>query len=251
MVKIIEPSFTILTDLKALNTLNMIEIAARTCYQSWNYMDVNSAAKLAKHLVERGHWAMIEHGGMISVRFITNRGVSHEAFRHRLISGAQESTRNVDYAGKGRKELVFVKPADCPYSIEILNNTLNEMYADFRKVGAYSGAPQLLVNAPATMPRDELETNWLLWLMGLKAAESVYFGRRIAGAKPQSARSNLPIGIKTEFIISTNLREWYHIFKLRTHPTAHPDIRLLMIPLLKEFKRRIPIIFDDLQDYVI
>ena len=248
MVKIIEPSFTILTDLEALNTLKMIEIAARTCYQSWNYMDVNSAAKLAKHLVERDHWAMIEHGGMISVRFITNRGVSHEAFRHRLISGAQESTRFVDYAKGKRKELVVVKPANCPYDIETLNRYSKMIDGDYTPFCQYTDSPRMTIDFPYI--ENEMSKNWIIWLMGLTASETAYFLRREYGAKPQSARSNLPIGIKTEFIISTNLREWYHIFKLRTHPTAHPDIRCLMIPLLAEFKKRIPIIFDDLKDYV-
>ena len=63
---------------------------------------------------------------------------------------------------------------------------------------------------------------------------------------PQEARSVLPNSLKTEINISTNVRDWRHIFKLRTPPAAHPQMRELMIPLLKEFQEKIPILFDDI-----
>ena len=64
---------------------------------------------------------------------------------------------------------------------------------------------------------------------------------------PQQARAVLPNSLKTEIVVTANFREWRHIFKLRTAPAAHPQMRELMIPLLSECKRLIPVIFDDIK----
>jgi thymidylate synthase (FAD) len=66
------------------------------------------------------------------------------------------------------------------------------------------------------------------------------------GATPQEARSVLPNSLKTEIVMTMNLREWRHFFTLRTSPAAHPQMREIAIPLLKEFQKRIPVIFSGL-----
>ena len=66
------------------------------------------------------------------------------------------------------------------------------------------------------------------------------------GATPQEARSILPNSLKTEIVITMNLREWRHFFKLRCSEEAHPQMRELTLPLLKEFRNQIPLIFDNL-----
>jgi thymidylate synthase (FAD) len=64
--------------------------------------------------------------------------------------------------------------------------------------------------------------------------------------KPQDARAILPLCLKTELVMKTNLRSWYNFFELRTAPAAHPEMRRIAIPLLEKFKKEIPIIFDDI-----
>jgi thymidylate synthase (FAD) len=68
------------------------------------------------------------------------------------------------------------------------------------------------------------------------------------GAKPEEARSILPNSLKTEIIVTMNLREWRHFFKLRTSAKAHPQMREITIPMLTQFKEKVPIIFDDIED---
>ena len=80
----------------------------------------------------------------------------------------------------------------------------------------------------------------------MENAEKSYMEMIANGSKPENARGVLPIDIKTEIVITTNLREWKHIFKLRTSPAAHPSMRELMIPLMKEFQNKIPVIFDNI-----
>lgn len=67
------------------------------------------------------------------------------------------------------------------------------------------------------------------------------------GIKPEESRDVLPTALKTEIVVSTNIREWRHIFKLRTAKPAHPAMRQIMTPLLNELKELIPILFDDIE----
>lgn len=214
MVKYLEPTYEILTDLERLNPLKMIELAARTCYQSFDYMEEGSELKLAEHLVERKHWAMIEHGGLISVRFRVNRGFTHEMVRHRLASFGQESSRYCNYIkGKFGKEISVIIPPQ----FESKQHQQSELYK--------------------------------FWLKAMEDAENHYFNMITNGATAQLARGVLPIDLKSEIIVSANLREWYHILSLRTHPAAHPIMQVIMRPLLKEFKQKIPVIFNDILNF--
>jgi thymidylate synthase (FAD) len=87
-----------------------------------------------------------------------------------------------------------------------------------------------------------------IWLSTMHACEDAYNALIKAGATPQEARSVLPNSLKTEIIITYNLREWRHFFRLRCSKQAHPQMREVIIPLLQEFKRRIPVIFDDIAE---
>ena len=66
------------------------------------------------------------------------------------------------------------------------------------------------------------------------------------GAKPEEARAILPNSLKTEIVVTMNLREWRHFLKLRTAINAHPQMREITIPILKRFKELIPVVFDDI-----
>lgn len=214
MVKIIEQSYKIITDLNGLTILKNIEKAARTCYKSEDLIteDGESAKKLCKMLVERGHTAMLEFGGMIHVLIIFSRGGSHELVRHRTaVSYAQESTRYCDYSkNKHGNEITVIMPLEFQHESDI----------DW--------------------------CQYQIWQFAMESAEESYFNLRKAGVSPQIARGVLPIDLKTEINISTNPTQWRHILKLRTSEAAHPHIRAIMTGILQDFKEKIPIIFDDI-----
>ena len=67
------------------------------------------------------------------------------------------------------------------------------------------------------------------------------------GATPQEARRVLPNSLKTEIVVTYNLREWRHFFKMRCSERAHPQMREVAVPLLREFQKLIPVLFDDFQ----
>ena len=147
---------------------------------------------------------MIEFGSII-VKFITNRGVTHELVRHRLCSFAQESTRYVNYGGS---EIQFIKP--------VWFEAAEDMWCKMR------------------------------WHEAMEAAESYYNALVRNGWRPEQAREVLPNSLKTEIVVQANIREWRHILKLRSAPTAHPQMRALMDPLLAELRRKLPVVFDDI-----
>ncbi len=207
-MKIINPSIEFLwsTD----DPLKKIELAGRTCYKSEANITEDSSKKFVATLISRGHEAMIEHASM-SYRIICDRGVTHELVRHRLFSFAQESTRYVNY---NNKEMEFITP----------------IY--WKKEKYYES--------------DKETKMFFSWMDAMVKAEEIYKEMIDEGATPQEARSVLPNSLKTEIVVTGNMRQWRLFFKLRTHKTAHPQMIEVAEKLLTDAKSRVPIIFDDL-----
>ncbi len=86
-----------------------------------------------------------------------------------------------------------------------------------------------------------------IWEEAMNFSENAYNKLIESGATPQEARSVLPNSLKAEIVVTYNLREWRHFFKLRCSPRAHPQIREIAIPILKSFKNKIPVVFDDFE----
>lgn len=219
----IKASYEILTPISEGGTkeLQHIEKIGRVCYKSEDYIteDGESARKFVAMLIRNGHEAMIEHS-FLSVKFTVDRGVSHELVRHRIASFAQESTRYCNYAkDKFGAECAFI---DLEPGI-MLDNKMKKM----------SGEEIALVMAE--------------WTSAMEDAERHYMRLLELGATPQIARAVLTNSTKTEITVSANYREWRNFFKLRVPADVHPQMREVTIPLLKELKGMIPVIFDDIE----
>jgi thymidylate synthase (FAD) len=210
-MKLIKPSYEIVKCPK--DALQDIERAARICYKSENKIDgVSSASRLVTSLLSKKHYAMLEFGGDIWVKFISDRGFTHELVRHRLASYAQVSTRYCNYSkDKFGNELAFIDPS----TLVECSDRYQSMYIDGCK---------------------NLYTLSEYWYMEMVKN----------GCIPELARQVLPIGIMTEINIKANIVEWRHIFGQRCSKKAHPRMRELMVPLIKELSKRIPLVFDDL-----
>ena len=247
-MRIILPSFEILTPISdgGIEELKQIERAARTCYKSEGKItkDGESAKKMVEMLIKKGHEAMLEHS-QLSVKFITDRGVSHELVRHRLCSYAQESTRWVDYSNDDKFDggLTFIMPYEFDKWYKSNNEHL-DAYNDFLESASMGNT---LYDYEAILDTCGRPIAFGQWLWGLAQCERVYASMRLNGCSPQVARSILPNSLKTEIVVTANYREWRNILKLRTAKDAHPDMRSLMNELLKELVKRIPLIFDDIQ----
>ena len=206
-MKIIEPYYEIMDEIQAMDILKKIEKFGRICYKSEKKITEDSAEKFVRNILKNGHESVIEHE-KISVKFVCDRGVTHEIVRHRLASYSQESTRYCNYSNeKFGSELTFIRPV-------------------FWKSD---------------------ENKMKMWEKSMKEVEDTYNKLIELGAQPQEARSILPNSLKTEIIVTMNMREWRHFFKLRTSMQAHPQMRQIAIPLLEEFKKEIPVIFEDIE----
>jgi thymidylate synthase (FAD) len=199
----------IYNDFDGQKMLKKIEQVARTCYKSEGKIQEGSAAKMVASLIKSGHEAMLEHAS-VTVKFVVDRGISHELVRHRLASFAQESTRYCNYSKDDfGSEITFIIPE----------------YLEYKSEG------------------------WNIWKESMKQAEDAYFKMLDFGLSPQQARAVLPNSLKTEVVMTANLREWRHFFKLRALGTTgkpHPQMLEVAVPLLEDMKNLIPVVFDDL-----
>lgn len=230
---IIKPYYEIEGEINGEKILRHIERAARTCYKSeHNIGDFKNTKKFIKKLIVSGHEASIEHYSF-SVRFIIDRGISHEIVRMRLCSFSQESTRYVNYQKKG---IEFILP---PWVTDIPLGEYDLNEKDF--IDVY---PKEYEKRLTMLP--EIDRKQAVWLLALLKSERYYNYLISNGWKPQEARSVLPNSLKTEIVVTANIREWRHIFKLRTSLSSHPQMREIMCPLLNDLKNKIPIFFEDI-----
>ena len=212
---LVKPSFRI--EYIPVDGLKFIEQAGRTCYKSEDKITEDSAGKFVNMVIRKGHDSVIEHANM-TVRFICDRGVTHELVRHRLCAFSQESTRYCNYSG-GVK---FVIPP----------------WVDIEPGDYYS-----FLNLTPSV--------YGYWFWTMFCAERSYQNLVKEGWTPQQARSVLPNSLKTEIVVTANFREWRHILRVRTSEAAHPQMREIMIPLLQRVKMIVPVIFDDIGKPVI
>lgn len=206
-MKVINASFEIMGNINPIEILKNIESYGRVCYKSEGLITEDSAIPFIRRILRSGHESVIEHE-KITVKIICDRGVTHEIVRHRIASYSQESTRYCNYSkDKFGNELTFIKPAFWP----------------------------------------ENSREYEIWESQMQAIEDTYIKLIQLGATPEQARSVLPNSLKTEIVVTMNLREWRHFFKLRTSKHAHPQMREISIPLLEEMRVLFPPIFEDIE----
>lgn len=201
-----EAGFEFLDDFDGHEMLKKVERAGRICYKSEDRISDGSAERFVSNIIKNGHESVLEHE-KISVKVICDRGVSHEIVRHRIASYSQESTRY------------------CNYNKNQFGN-------------------EITVIKPLYWKRDSRE--YQVWKEAMEMSEKAYMDLIELGASPQEARSVLPNSLKTEIVMTMNLREWRHFFDLRTSERAHPQMKEIACLMLDEFRIKVPVVFDDL-----
>ena len=161
------------------------------------------------------------HAKKVTVRFICDRGVSHEFVRHRVFSFAQESTRYCNYSkDKFNNEVAFILPC---------------WVTDIHSENSYD--MELLNNYPLA-ETENMSPESIEFIRSLVYSESSYFTLLEAGWKPQQARTVLPNALKTELVMTGFASDWKHFFELRNDNSAHPQAQELAHPLHEEFVKR-------------
>lgn len=205
------------THAMGLRLLRHIEYEARKSHRSEDAVTPDSWKRIINFVVlDKGDWSVVEHA-TVTVDAIVDRGITHEWVRHRLFSFTQESTRFVNYEKKMPPSFV------CPFPYK-----LDEQ-----------GTPWPLGDA------DHLAMGQ--WLAGISECERVYKELLKAGKPPQIARSVFPNALASRIATTGNLRNWRHFFIMRTTQEAHPQMKQVTIPLLREFQSKIPLLFDDIE----
>lgn len=219
-MKIIEPKIEV-EQYNGKQIMKNIERACRTCYRSEGLITEDSYKKLLNNCINRGHESVLEHE-KITIRMICDIGVYKDLTRHRIASFSIESTRYCNY-GKDKfdNEIKFIKP---------------------------------IFYTPGTMEdyEDPIQKNNCLktqyWQRCMELIEQHYMDMtNIIGAKPDELRILLPHSTAAEVTMTANIREWRHILELRTKKMTHPAIRQLLIPLLLEFQKEMPELFNSIE----
>ena len=205
-MKIVKAEAFMLDNTDGEKILKKLEACGRTCYKSTPTDDPLGSAKLVRMLIRRGHESVLEHVS-VTCKFICNRGVSHEIVRHRLASYSQESTR----------------------------------YCNYR---SWMHGGEITVIDPKALELDDRQTD--IWLRACMDAERRYFDMLEAGCTPEMARDVLPNALKTEVVMTANLREWRHFFRLRCAQASHPQMREVANLLFKRMRDKIPGVFEDI-----
>lgn len=189
--------------------LKKIEWCGRISHRSEETQTADSWDRFLRAVVlGHGDWSIVEHAS-VTVDMLVDRGITHEVVRHRLFAFTQESTRFVNYEKKMPPS--FVRP-------DIASGHVDDHTTDFK-----------------------------VWIKAVDACESAYKELLASGYTPQIARSVFPNALASRIIITGNLRNWRHFLMMRTTKEAHPQMRQVTIPLLEEFKAKIPIIFEDIE----
>lgn len=218
-----------------------LERIGRVCYLSENQITDQSSEAFIKRLILNQHTAMLEHDHM-TVIFTVDRGISHELVRHRIASFAQESTRYCNYSkGKFGSEITVIEPVFFQDISEQTKATVREVM-DGEPIGR------------SEMFEEGITSNiqqYANWYNACRKAEKNYFRMLENGATPEQARDVLPTSLKTNIVITTNFREWRHIFDLRAAGITgkpHPQMKEVMVPLLMECASKMPVLFGDIAE---
>lgn len=224
-----------------------IELFTRKCYKSEGRMTPDSYQPFLEGVFQGKHHTGLPEHRLISVTFITDRGVSHEGVRHRMAAYLQESTRYCDYGDcqlcNGTGMVLVTSGAMqagnergdgevCPKCNGKASNGVTYILPPWVSPCAYD---KWATQSPAREFRFFVERLWM--------NERTYQATRDEGWPPEQSRGFLAHFVKTEYAASLNLGSWWNFLFKRTPESAHPQMRQLAIPLLRYFRKHLPMFF--------
>lgn len=228
-MKVIEQSVEFLDNLPYMYMIKNVVSASNQCWKTGMMFEGNmeEGERIIRSRIKVGHESLIEHAYM-TMKFTTNRAISHEVVRHRLASYTQASTRYQNYAKEEWGGLTFIKP----------HWVTDAICGDWNDDAILNFTNSRAVRDPV-----------VLWMHGRKMDEWEYKTQLDNGLIPDDTRGLLPNDLATTLVMTTNMREWRHFFKLRAFSTtgrAHPQIVQLANMAFEIAHSEYPCFFDDL-----
>jgi thymidylate synthase (FAD) len=222
-MKIVKPKFEIISLYSAEKALEHIERCGRICYHSENKTTYNSANLFVGTFALR-HESLLRHVS-VTVKITCDIKISLCDVRHDLMQINDDGIINTTewMPGISQESTRF-----CNYS-----------------KGKFGGEITFIDNTKHWKSPKAIQ----IWLTACENAENNYLSLIALGESPEMARSVLTLGVKTDTVITANLQEWRNYLKTRASGTTgrpHPQQLEITIPLLEEFKKTIPIVFDDI-----
>lgn len=211
---VVKPEVEVISMNSYEDILIKLEKIGRVCYKSEDRITEDSAETFIRNILKRGHESVIEHEN-VTLRITCDRGVTHEIVRHRVASYSQESTRYCNYSNEKFGNQISVIDIATGFSYDLNTERDKEKYR--------------------------------IWNEAMEYAEKKYFEMLEAGATPQEARSILPNSLKTEIVMTMNLREWRHFIRLRLAGGAHPQMREVTAVIYELFKEKLPVFVENLE----
>jgi thymidylate synthase (FAD) len=207
-MRLIDPSIELITKLDGDAILRHLEIPIRNAYKSEDKIGTDSHLNLIKLIMTSKHLSTLEHY-QITFKVTCSRACMAQWTRHRIgWAYTIESQRFVNYnKEKFGKQITYIKPIN---------------YNDWNTEQQF------------------------IFSEHLKISEQAYFKLLEAKLKPEDARNVLNNAVKTDMVVTANLRALLDFLKTRTDRHAQIEIRVLALDLLAKLKAEIPVIFDEL-----
>ena len=207
MPKIVKPSFIVESEMDGQKILREIEKYARNCYKS----EVKITDDSAEPFVRR----------ILNIRPVPHLGI----LDHHVISVRMVIDRGVSHEVVRHRIAAYLQEST--------------RYCDYNRAGEIQ-----VINIADHFTNVD---SFAVWWQAMLDAERAYNELRLLGERPEIARSVLPNSLKTEIIVTMDLTSWRNFFKKRAvNPKAHPQMREIAAPLLAEFQRLIPVVFEDI-----
>lgn len=194
----------------------LIEFAGRACYESWEKPNPRTAVNpgYIDHLLEVGHYSVIEHANLTWYITGVSRSLTHELVRHRHFSYSQLSQRYVD-PGEGASDTGMVVPplleGDAE-GIKLLTQAVDTASHAYEELVAH-----LQERYPDSTRKEHRQT----------------------------ARALLPNATETRLVVTGNYRAHRHFFDMRCSPAADAEIRNLALLMLEQAQQVEPSVFGD------
>lgn len=247
-MNLINQSWSLLFPESYENMVKKVVTASNQCYKDGHTFcgPLEEGERIVRSRIKAGHLSVIEHC-TITAKIITNRAISHELVRHRLISVTQASTRYQNYASDKWDGLTFI----IPNHLNVLEaGKYPDVHCDF---SCLSGIAEYMGLCSSNYHEEVLYApiEAKVWLYGRQLDTIEYmWGVSKAKLTPDDARGCLPNDLATSLVITANAREWRHIFELRAFNLtgrAHAQAQEIGKGLFVLMKNTYPCFFDDME----
>ncbi len=238
-----------------------IERAGRICYKSQDKIVEGSGGTFVNNIVKRGHWSVLEHSNVVlraghcdfNSKFLTRSPVGKSTFVGGNLRAWMEQrdvfTLDGFFTSGLYKQTAVKDNTNIPLDLKRVTVELLTDRAVLAEITRHRDDCAFSVESQRYCSyKDELEVilpwhykdvhSGEIWAMAMQSAERAYKSLLEAGESPEKARSVLPNSTAVHMVVTANLKEWQHIFKLRCSKRAYPQIRELLTGVQDEFINR-------------